>query len=570
MEDYVSLRKTKQEIKKEGNSEVLRIIPLGGIGEIGKNMTAIEWGESMIVIDCGLCFPGEELLGVDYVIPDTTYLEANRKKLKAFFITHGHEDHIGALPYVCRQFPTVPVFASRLTIALIEEKFEEFGINGVNLSAVKAGGIINIGPFKVEFIKVCHSIDDAMGFAIHTPEGVLVHTGDFKVDFTPVDGKIIDLNKFADLGKKGVLALMSDSTNAEREGYTVSEKTVGNSFEQYFPEAKGRIIIATFASNIHRLQQVVDAAKVCGRKIAFSGRSMVRMANVATELGYLKMPDKMFVELEDVNKLKDDKICILTTGSQGEPMSGLVRMASGDHSQITIKPGDMVIISSTPIPGNEKYVSEVINMLYRRGANVIYGKSASVHVSGHACREELKLMIALTKPKYVIPVHGEYRHLYSHAGLAESMGYKAKNVFMPELGRPIEFKGRKAAFGEPVHSGSVLIDGLGIGDVGNVVLRDRKQLSSDGMVLIIINMGKANGAIIGDVEIISRGFIYVKESEELIFGVKKLVTDTIATESSKNRAERLALKGKVKKEVSNYLYNKTKRRPMIIPIIMEV
>ena len=569
LEDYVSLRKTKKENKQEGVNEVLRIIPLGGIGEIGKNMTAIEWGESMIVIDCGLCFPGEELLGVDYVIPDTTYLEANRKKLKAFFITHGHEDHIGATPYVCKQFPNVPVFASRLTIALIQEKFEESGISGINLCTVKPGGTINMGPFKVEFIKVCHSIDDAMGFAIHTPEGVIVHTGDFKVDFTPVDGKIIDLNKFADLGRRGVLALMSDSTNAEREGYTVSEKTVGNSFEQYFPDAEGRIIIATFSSNIHRLQQVVDSARACGRKIAFSGRSMVRFANVATELGYLKMPEKMLVEIEDTKKVKDNKLVILTTGSQGEPMSGLVRMASGDHSQIVIKQGDTVIISSTPIPGNEKYVSGVINMLYRRGAEVIYGKSASVHVSGHACREELKLMLALTKPKYFIPVHGEYRHLYSHAELAESMGYKSKNIF-PEMGRPIEFSGKKASFGEPVQAGSVLIDGLGIGDVGNVVLRDRKQLSSDGMVLIIINMSKTTGKLIGDVEIISCGFIYVKESEELIEGAKKLITDTVEEENSSNRNERIALKGKVKKEVSNYLYNKTKRRPMIIPIIMEV
>ena len=427
-----------------------------------------------------------------------------------------------------------------------------------------------MGPFKVEFIKVCHSIDDAMGFAIHTPEGVIVHTGDFKVDFTPVDGKIIDLNKFADLGRRGVLALMSDSTNAEREGYTVSEKTVGNSFEQYFPDAEGRIIIATFSSNIHRLQQVVDSARACGRKIAFSGRSMVRFANVATELGYLKMPEKMLVEIEDTKKVKDNKLVILTTGSQGEPMSGLVRMASGDHSQIVIKQGDTVIISSTPIPGNEKYVSGVINMLYRRGAEVIYGKSASVHVSGHACREELKLMLALTKPKYFIPVHGEYRHLYSHAELAESMGYKSKNIFIPEMGRPIEFSGKKASFGEPVQAGSVLIDGLGIGDVGNVVLRDRKQLSSDGMVLIIINMSKTTGKLIGDVEIISRGFIYVKESEELIEGAKKLITDTVEEENSSNRNERIALKGKVKKEVSNYLYNKTKRRPMIIPIIMEV
>lgn len=563
------LRKTKQESKRKEAQEALRIIPLGGIGEIGKNMTAVEWGESMIVIDCGLCFPGEELPGVDYVIPDTTYLEQNRKKLKAFFITHGHEDHIGATPYIFKQFSSVPVFASRLTVALIQEKLEEAGVEGVNLCTVKAGGTINMGPFKVEFIKVCHSIDDAMGLAIHTPEGVIVHTGDFKVDFTPVDGKIIDLNKFAELGRKGVLALMSDSTNAENEGYTVSEKMVGNSFEQYFPDAKGRIIIATFSSNIHRLQQVVDCAKACGRKIAFAGRSMVRFANVATELGYLKMPEKMLVELEDTKKVKDDKLCILTTGSQGEPMSGLVRMASGDHSQITIKEGDTVIISSSPIPGNEKYVSSVINMLYRRGANVIYGKSASVHVSGHACREELKLMIALTKPKFFIPVHGEYRHLYSHAEVARSMGYKDRNIFIPELGRPIVFKDKKAEFGEPVQAGAVIIDGLGIGDVGNVVLRDRKQLSSDGMVMIIINMSKSSGRLIGDIELISRGFIYVKESEELIEGAKKLITDMIKSEAG-GHIDRLAIKGKVKKELSNYLYSKTQRRPMIIPIIMEV
>lgn len=547
----------------------LRIIPLGGLGEVGKNMTVFEWGDSMIVVDCGLCFPREDLLGVDYVIPDTTYLEKNRDKLKAFVITHGHEDHIGATPYVLKKLHA-PVYGTRLTLALIESKFAEHGIASADLRVIKAGDSIQCGVFRVEFIKVSHSIDDAVGLAIHTPVGVIVHTGDFKIDYTPVDGKVMDLAKFSELGRQGVLALLSESTNAETPGSTISERSVGAAIEHYFPEAKGRIIIATFASNIHRLQQIVDLAKRYGRKVCLSGRSMVKIAGVASELGYLKLPEKMQVSMDDLDRLRDDKVLILTTGSQGEPMSGLVRMAAGEHSKIAIKQGDLVIISSSPIPGNEKYVSDVISMLYRRGANVVYGKIAHVHVSGHACQEELKMMLAITRPKYFIPIHGEYRHLYSHALLAEQMGIKMKDIFISEIGKPIELSRKKAQFGTPVPSGSVLIDGLGIGDVGTVVLRDRQVLSSDGLFIVVVTVEKRTGEIVTGPEVVSRGFVYVRESEDLLEKAKELVVHAVRECAAENRREWMDMKGKIKKALSAYLYHQTKRSPMILPIIIEV
>ena len=554
---------------QQKNVKKLKIIPLGGVGEIGKNMTVLEWGDNILVIDCGFCFPRVDMLGVDYVIPDTTYLEKNRNKIKGIVITHGHEDHIGATPYILRNF-AVPVYTTKLTAALIESKLAEHGVSA-NINVIKADETIQCGVFQIEFIQVCHSIDDAIGLAVHTPEGVVVHTGDFKVDYTPVGGKSTDLAKFGRLGERGVLALMSDSTNAEREGFTISERSVGASFEKYFIEARGRLIIATFASNIHRLQQVVDLAKRFNRKICLSGRSMVKIAGIAVELGYLKLPEKMQLKMEEVDTVKDNKVVILTTGSQGEPMSGLVRMATGEHSSLQIKQGDKVIISSSPIPGNELYVSGVIDMLYQRGADVVYGGMAKVHVSGHACQEELKLILSLVKPKYFIPVHGEYRHLYKHAQLAKDLGMKPGNVFIPEIGVPIELSAKQgAAVAEQVPSGSILIDGLGIGDVGNVVLRDRKILSQDGLFIVVATISREDAALVSGPEIISRGFIYMRESEQLLIDAKKLVCKVIEDCLTSNVKEWVVIKGKIKKSLSGMLYQKTKRSPMILPIIIEV
>jgi len=558
-----------KEILNSSNDKV-KIIPLGGIGEIGKNMTVIECQDEILVIDCGLAFPREEMLGVDYVIPDVTYLEKNREKIKAFVITHGHEDHIGATPYVLCKFPEVPVFGTKLTMALIELKLAEQKIVLKTLNCITPGQRVTRGSFTIDFIKVNHSIEDCVGLAIRTPLGTIVHTGDFKVDYTPIDGKMIDLKKFSDLGKKGVLALMSDSTNAEKPGYTMSEKNIGATFEEYFKNAKGRIIVATFASNIHRLQQVIDAAKRYSRKICLSGRSMVKIANVAMDLGYLKLKDSMLIGFEEIDKIRDNKVVILTTGSQGEAMSGLVRMAAGEHSKLTIKEGDLVIISASPIPGNERYVSDVINMLYRQGASVIYEGLAQVHVSGHACQEELKLMISLTNPRYFIPVHGEYRHLYRHAALAEDLGIPKGNVFIPEIGLPVELSKSGASFGQSVQSGSVLIDGLGIGDVGNVVLRDRKVLSSDGLFIVVVTINKGTSELISGPEIISRGFVYMRESEDLLEKSKQIVVEALKACEVSKMNEWSAIKNKIKKALSMFLYNQTKRNPMILPIIIEI
>ena len=547
----------------------LRIIPLGGVGEIGKNMTAIEYGNDLIVIDCGLCFPREDMLGVDYVIPNTAYLEANKDKLRAFFITHGHEDHIGGTPYILNKF-NVPVYGTRLTLALIQAKLDEHAIDGVNLTAVNAGESRRAGCFHVEFIRVNHSIDDALALAIHTPVGTIVHTGDFKVDYTPVNGRQIDLIKFAELGRNGVLALMSDSTNAEVPGYTDSEKNVGASFESIFKEAKGRIIVATFASNIHRLQQVVDQAKRNKRKICLMGRSMVRFAEVATELGYLKLSPNQIVNVEDIGNYNDSKLVILTTGSQGESMSGLVRMASGMHSRIVIKQGDTVVLSSSPIPGNERYIADVINMIFQRGAKVVYGGKAQVHVSGHACREELKLILSLTNPKFFIPVHGEPKHLCSHAGIAEELGIKKSNIFIPSIGIPVELTQKTAEYGEEVPSGSVLIDGLGIGDVGNVVLRDRQLLSAEGLFIVVVTISKADRAMVAQPDIISRGFVYMRESEEMIREARDIVTNVVMGCLKSNNGNMLTVKTRIKKTLASYLYDQTKRSPMILPIIIEV
>lgn len=547
----------------------IRITPLGGIGEVGKNMTVIEYGDEILVIDCGLCFPREDMLGVDYVIPDITYLRKNKDKIKAVLITHGHEDHIGATPYLLPEL-NVPVYGTDLALALIQTKLAERKIEGLDMNIIAPGDTFDIGCFTIEAIKVSHSIDAAVGFAVHTPAGIIVHTGDFKVDYTPIDGKVIDLAKFAELGNKGVLALMSDSTNAENPGFTMSESKVGETFESYFKKATGRIIVATFASNIHRLQQVISASKRYNRKVCLSGRSMLKIAKVAVELGYLELDDKMLVEPEELDKMKNNKIVILTTGSQGETMSGLVRMAAGEHKKLSILPGDLVIISATPIPGNERYVSDVINMLYRKGADVINEGVADVHVSGHACEEELKLMLSITKPKYFIPVHGEYRHLYRHAALAETLGLKKKNIFIPEIGKVIEISNRFARFDETVPSGSVIIDGLGVGDVGQVVLRDRKLLSQDGLFIVVVTISKETGELVSGPEIISRGFVYMRESTDLLDSAREIVIDVVNDCERNKVTEWTMIKQRIKKALRNHLYDHTKRNPMILPVIIDI
>lgn len=553
-------------MKKQISS--LKIIPLGGIGEVGKNMTVIEYENDIIVIDSGLLFPREDMLGVDYVIPDTTYLEKNKDRVRALIITHGHEDHIGAIPYIIEKI-NVPIYGTRLTLALIEAKFEEYGVKS-ELVNIEAGDKVKFGCFGVEAIKVSHSIDGAVALAITTPVGVIIHTGDFKIDYTPIDGKVMDLNRFGELGNKGVLALLSDSTNAENPGYTFSEKIVGETFDSFFKLATGRIIVATFASNVYRLQQAADAAKAHNRKVCLVGRSMLKIASIAQNLGYLDIDEKMLVSVDDLHKIPDDKVLILTTGSQGETMSGLVRMAAGEHPKIMIKKGDMVIISSTPIPGNERYVSDVINMLYRKGALVLNESRADVHVSGHACQEELKLILTLTKPKFFIPVHGEYRHLYSHAGLARKLGIPDKNIFISEIGKTIEINRRYATFGAAVPSGGVLIDGLGIGDVGNAVLRDRRVLSQDGLLIVIATVSRETGQLVSPPEIISRGFVYVRESEDLMEQARAVIVKVFDDCARKMITERTAVKGKLKRELRDILYDKTKRNPMLLPVIIEI
>jgi ribonuclease J len=556
-------------LSKKQQKHNIRITPLGGVGEVGKNMTVIEYGSEMIVIDCGLCFPREDMLGVDYVIPDITYLTKNKEKIKAVLITHGHEDHIGATPYLLPEIGA-PVYGTDLTLALIETKLAEHKYEGVDLNVIKAGDTITVGVFKIEAIRVTHSIDASLGFAIHTPAGTIVHTGDFKVDYTPVDGRVIDIAKFAQLGEQGVLALLSDSTNAENPGYTMSESKVGDMFENYFKNATGRIIVATFASNIHRLQQVISASKRYGRKVCLTGRSMLKIAKIAKELGYLDLDEDMLIEPEEVEKLKKNKVVILTTGSQGETMSGLVRMAAGEHKKLSMIPGDLVIISSTPIPGNEKYVSDVINMLYRRGANVINESVADVHVSGHACEEELKMIITLTKPRFFIPIHGEYRHLYRHAALAEELGIPRNRIFIPEIGKVIELGQKFSRETETVPSGSVIIDGLGVGDVGNVVLRDRRLLSQDGLFIVVVTMSSETGELISGPEIISRGFVYMRESTDLLERARKIITDEIDDCVQKQMTDWTTLKGRIKKALRAYLYDLTKRSPMILPIIIDI
>lgn len=555
---------------KGSDKDKVRIIPLGGIEEIGKNMTAIEYGEEIIVIDCGLKFPEDEMLGIDIVIPDVNYLIKNKDKVKGFFITHGHEDHIGALPYILKQF-NVPVYATRFTQGLIENKLREHHLfDIVKLNTVKHRDVFKFAKLSVEFIKMTHSIPDASSIVIHTPLGAVVHTGDFKIDFTPVDGKVTDLARFAELGESGVLALMADSTNAENQGHTVSESTVGGNLERIFRKARGRILVATFSSNIHRIQQIASAAILLGKKCAFSGRSIENVVGVARELGYLNIEDKHIIGIDEVSRFRDDQVCIMTTGSQGEPMSALTRMSMGEHRKIQIKPGDMVILSSHPIPGNEKSVSKTINLLFKMGAEVIYDAMEDVHVSGHACQEELKLIHSLVKPKYFIPVHGEYRMLKVHAELARKMGMDPKNILIPENGVVMELSEKEIRRNGIVPSGQVLVDGLGVGDVGNIVLRDRQHLAMDGIITVVATVDSENGTLIAGPDIISRGFIFVKEAEGLMDGIKDIARDIMDKNEGSNMKNTEYVKNLIKEQLKNFLWQRTMRKPMIVPIIMEI
>jgi ribonuclease J len=551
------------------NDSRLQIIPLGGMGEIGKNMTAFRYQDTVVVIDTGLMFPEDELLGIDIVIPDITYLIENKEKVKAILLTHGHEDHVGALPYVLKEI-NVPVYGSRLTMGIVEGKLKEHNLNNCNLQRVKPRDTIQIGPFNIEFIRVSHSIPDAMGIAIHTPVGIVVHTGDIKLDQTPVDGQVVDFRKFSELGEKGVLVMMSDSTNADRPGFTMSERVVGNTFDELFGRCEGRIIVTSFASNVHRMQQAITCAYKYNRKVCIIGRSMVNNVQVARELGYIDIPEGILIDMEDINEYPAREIVILTTGSQGEPMSALTRMATADHRWVEIQNGDTVIISASPIPGNEKLVAKTIDLLFKQGAEVIYEKSLEVHVSGHASQEELKILLNLIKPQYFIPVHGEYHHLIKHAKLAESLGIPSENIFIVENGNIIEFSRKRAAITGKVTAGKVLVDGLGVGDVGNIVLRDRKQLSQDGIMIVVVTIDKDKGGVLAGPDIVSRGFVYVRESEELIIDAKEKVKEALDACALKNITEWAVIKSQVRERLSRYLYEKTGRRPMILPIIMEV
>ena len=552
------------------NKHKLKVIPLGGLQEIGKNITAFEYGDEIVVVDCGLAFPEDDMLGIDLVIPDISYLTKNKEKVKGVILTHGHEDHIGGMPYFLKEI-NVPVYGTRLTLGLLKLKLEEHGILSVtDMNDVEPGETIQIGSFKIEFIRTNHSIADSVALAIHTPIGIIVHTSDFKIDYTPIEGKAIDLARFSDLGKKGVLLLLSDSTNAERPGYTMSERTVGETFDEIFIDAKSRVIVASFASNIHRIQQVINAAKKFNRKVAVVGRSMVNVVSVATELGYLNMPEGTMIDIDLIDKYPPDKIVIITTGSQGEPMSALSRMAVNEHKKVEIEPGDLIIISASPIPGNEKPIFRVINELFKKGADVIYESLADVHVSGHACQEELKLMHNLIKPKFFMPVHGEYRHLKRHANLASKMGMPSKNIFMMETGRVLELTSNSAKINGSVSSGRILVDGLGVGDVGSIVLRDRKLLSQDGLIVVVITTEKESGQVVAGPDIISRGFVYVRESEDLMDNAREIIKKTLVKLEGKKGNDWSAKKGLIKDDLRQYLYERTKRKPMILPIIMEI
>ncbi len=556
----------KFEFKKEN----LKIIPLGGLDEIGKNITVFEYGNEIVLVDCGLEFPEDDMLGVDLVIPDITYLEKNKEKIKGLVITHGHEDHIGSIPYLLRQI-NVPIYATKLTVGLIKNKLEEHKLlASTKLVTVEQGQTVNFGNIKVEFIRSSHSIPDSVMLAITTPAGTVLHTGDFKVDYTPIDNQLMDLGRIAELGNKGILALLSDSTNAERKGFTMSESSVGEVFDRLFQNNSKRIVVATFASNVHRVQQIVNSAVKYGRKIAVCGRSMINMIETARELGYIESPGNLFIDIDMIKNYADDQLVIITTGSQGETMSALTRMAAGEHKKVVITPNDMVIISATPIPGNEKLVSNVINDLMEIGAEVVYSALEDIHVSGHACQEEQKLILALARPKYFIPVHGEYRQLRAHAETAKKMGIPPENIFLLNNGRVLELNKKEAKITTSVPSGRILVDGLGVGDVGNIVLRDRQHLSQDGLIVIVMTMDSSTGEIVSGPDVVSRGFVYVRESENLMEDVKRVIRDEVRMFEENGIRDWSTIKSTLKDNLRDYIFQRTKRNPMILPIIMEV
>ena len=553
---------------KKGKNGKLRIIPLGGLEKIGMNITAFEFGDSIVVVDCGLAFPEDDMLGIDLVIPDITYLKDNIKKVKGFVITHGHEDHIGALSYVLKEI-NLPIYATKLTMGIIEKKLAEHNLlRSTRRKVVKHGQSIMLGQFRIEFIKTNHSIQDASALAIYSPAGIVIHTGDFKVDYTPVFGDAIDLQRFAEIGKKGVLALMSDSTNAERKGFTQSERTVGYTFDHLFAEYKDtRIIIATFASNVDRVQQIINSAYKFGRKVIVEGRSMVNIISIASELGYIQIPNDTLIDIDHMRNYPDDQLVLITTGSQGETMAALSRMANNTHRRVSIKPGDTIVFSSSPIPGNEKAVSNIINELFRKGAEVIF---QDTHVSGHACAEEIKLIYALTRPKFAIPVHGEYRHLQAHAKLAQTMGIDKDNILILSSGNVLELKDEKAKVIGQVPHGGIMVDGLGVGDVGNIVLRDRQMLSQNGLLIVVLTLSRYDNRLLAGPDIVSRGFVYVRESEMLMEDARRVVDQAVNKCLEGRVNDWSKIKSVIRDTLSDYVWKQTKRNPMILPIIMEV
>ncbi len=550
-------------------NEKLQIIPLGGLGEIGKNMTVFRYGDDIIVIDAGLMFPEDDMLGIDLVIPDFSYLVENKDKVRAIFITHGHEDHIGALPFVLKDLE-VPVYGTPLALGILQGRLKEKGVSTADLHPIKPGDQFEIGPFTIGFIRVNHSIADAVAIYLKTPIGTILHTGDFKIDHTPVDGQVTGFHRFAELGDEGVLVMLSDSTNAERPGFTKSERSVGASFDEKFRAAQNRIIIASFSSNVHRLQQAIDAAFKYGRKVAVVGRSMLNVVGIAIELGYLKVADDVLIDISEINNYPPNRIVILTTGSQGEPMSALTRMAMSDHRKVEIVPGDTVMISATPIPGNEKLVARTVDYLFRQGADVIYEASSGIHVSGHGSQEELKLMLNLVRPTYFIPVHGEYRMLKMHAEIAQDLGIPKANIFLAENGSVIEFTPESGAISGKVTAGALLVDGLGVGDIGNIVMRDRRQLSQDGILIAVIAMDKENGCVVSGPEIVSRGFVYVRESEQLMEEARMKIQEALDRCEANGSTDWGTIKNSVRDILGKFLFEKTRRRPMIMPIILEV
>ena len=565
-----SLAKRDDKLDFAFKKEKLKIIPLGGLQEIGKNITVFEYGDDIVIVDCGLAFPEDDMLGIDLVIPDFTYLEKNQDKIRGLVITHGHEDHIGAIPYLLQKI-NVPIYATKLTAGLISHKLEEHKLlKSTKLKIVNQGQTITLGKIRVEFIRSCHSIPDAVALAIHTPAGTVVHTGDFKIDYTPIDDERMDFGRLAELGNKGVLALMSDSTNSERKGYTMSESTVGEVFDKLFFNCTKRIVVATFASNVHRVQQIVNSAVANNRKIAVCGRSMINMISTAMELGYINVPENVFIDIDMIKNYTDEQLVIITTGSQGETMSALTRMAAGEHKKVTITSNDLVIISANPIPGNEKYAAKVIDDLMKIGAEVVYSSLEAIHVSGHACQEEQKLMLSLVRPKYFIPVHGEYRQLIAHSETAKKVGIKPENIFLTTNGRILELNEDEAALTGTVPFGKVMVDGLGVGDVGNIVLRDRQHLSQDGLIIVVMSMDSATGEIVAGPDVISRGFVYVRESENLMEDVKKMLREEVRKLEEHGVRDWSTIKSRLKDSLRDYIFAKTKRNPMILPIIMEV